>query len=155
MKIIELTKGAVAIVDDEDFEELNQYNWYLHSEGYAIRETQCNYKKTRIRMHRQILNTPEGMDTDHINGNRLDNRRENLRVCTRSQNLMNKAVRVNSETGYKGVHLHKPTGRYNAYIDVGKKRRSLGYYKTAIEAAQAYNDAIVEVQGEFARLNNI
>lgn len=156
MKTINLTKGAVAIVDDEDYEELNKFKWQLHSEGYAVREIwNPGGKRKRVRMHRVIMNTPEGMDTDHRNGNRLDNRKENLRICTRQQNLRNSFVGSNNTTGYKGVAFHKFSGLYHATINVDKKQKSLGYHKTPQEAAKAYNDAALKYFGEFAKLNKL
>ena len=152
MKEIPLTKGAVAIVDDDMYEYLNQFHWYLNTEGYAIRET---WKpKTRIRMHREILGTPPGMDTDHINNNRLDNRRENLRVCTRTQNLQNSSLRSDSTSGYKGVSWFKPAKMWKAQIKIGK-RVIAKYFKTPLEAAKAYNEMATEYFGKFAKLNEI
>ena len=155
MKEISLTKGAVAIVDDEDYEELNSHKWYLNSEGYAIRDSWGKGKKTAIRMHRQIANTPKDMDTDHINNNRLDNRKSNLRICTRAQNIRNSSLRADNACGYKGVSLHKFSGLYHARINVEKKVISLGYFKNPKEAAIAYNKAALEYFGEFSNINKV
>lgn len=93
VKQIKLTKGQVTLVDDEDFEELNKWSWKLSTNGYAIRcpsngkTENGRYKYTTIRMHRVIMRTPNGLETDHINGNRLDNRKCNLRNITRADNL--------------------------------------------------------------------
>lgn len=84
MKYIELTKQEKALVDDEDYNWLSYFKWH-YANGYA----QSNLLKNRLSMHSLIMNTPKGMDTDHINHNTLDNRRENLRICTRSENLLN------------------------------------------------------------------
>lgn len=156
MKTIKLTKGAVAIVDDEDFDELNKHKWHLHSEGYAIRTVwNGKEKQTRLRMHRVIMKTPDGMDTDHLNGNRIDNRKENLRICTRSQNLRNSQKRSDNKSGYKGVAFHNFSGLFHAYIRVNKRQISLGYYKFPDDAAKAYNEAAKKYFGEFAKLNEV
>lgn len=155
MKTIQLTKGAVALVDDEDYDELNKYKWHLHSEGYAVRTTGSGRTRERFRMHRLIAKTPEEMDTDHINGNRLDNRKENLRICTRAENLRNRFVGSNNASGYKGVAYHKFSKLYHATINMNKKQKSLGYFKTPKEAAKAYNDSATKYFGEFAKLNDV
>jgi hypothetical protein len=92
MKEIKLTKGKTAIVDDEDFDRLSQYKWQFAVIGYARRTVYVKGKKGRqtLYMHRDILATPSDMFTDHINGNRLDNRKENLRVCTQAENNRNR-----------------------------------------------------------------
>lgn len=87
---IPLTKGAVAIVDEEDYELVSQYKWHLNSMGYAVWRGKVDGKKKTIRMHRLINNTPDGKYTDHINRNRLDNRRSNLRTVTQKENMQNK-----------------------------------------------------------------
>lgn len=155
MKKIPLTQGKFAIVDDDLYDWASQFSWYLHSEGYAVREEWNGGNKKRFRMHREINKTPKGMDTDHINGNRLDNRRDNLRTCTRSKNLQNARVRDSNRTGYKGVAIHKASGLYHAYINVDGKQISLKYHKTPEDAARAYNRAAIKYFGEFARLNEV
>lgn len=155
MKTIQLTKGAVALVDDEDYEKLNKFKWYLNSEGYAVRDVFSKGIRKNTRMHRVVANPPDGMDTDHVNRNRLDNRKENLRVCTRSENLRNSSLRSDNATGYKGVAFHKFSSLYHATINVDKKQKSLGYFKTPKEAAKAYNDAALILFGEFSKLNEL
>lgn len=83
MKEIILSNGKIAIVDNEDFKRLNKYKWSF-VQGYAFRNTHRNRKNGTVRMHREILKAPMGTDVDHKNGNRLDNRKENIRVCTHS-----------------------------------------------------------------------
>ena len=112
-------------------------------------------------VHRLVMGSPEGMDIDHINGNGLDNRKENLRACTRSQNAMNKKLRSDSTTGYKGVYKVKNTACKNPYKAAAAvpgtsgKKKSLGSFATAEEAAQAYNNYVIKEFGEFAYLNEI
>ena len=173
-----------ATVDDEDYEKVMQAilprsKWYAHAPPgathYAIRG-----EWALPSMHRLIMGNPKGMCVDHINGDTLDNRKENLRICTMSQNSMNKKLRNDSESGFKGVyeikkpqkhkyvskktgevtsHYHMPKKRFRAYIadpDTPAKRKRvirLGYHATAEEAAMAYDKKALEIHGEFARLN--
>src|SRR4030065_939634 len=103
MKEIKLTKGKVAIVDDEDYDWLMQWKWRINSIGYAMRTVKKNGKARKIFMHRVILNTPSDMCSDHANHNRLDNRRCNLRICTKQQNQANAPAPKNNRSGGKGV----------------------------------------------------
>jgi hypothetical protein len=154
MKQIPLTKGKFAIVDDEDFEFLSQWKWCAACGGkYAGRYETINGKRTGILMHRVIAKTPLGMDTDHINMDKLDNRKINLRVCTRRQNLMNKKSEPNSTSKFRGVFLNKKLNKWSAQIKVEGKRTHLGTFKNEEDAAQAYNFVAFEHFGEFARLN--
>lgn len=164
MKTISLTKGKVALVDDEDFEYLNQHKWHYNSRGYAARNvTPQNGKRTVLLMHRSILNTPPGMDTDHIDLNRLNNQKCNLRVCNTSQNMMNRGKRHGvTSSKFKGVSIfrtarHK-TGYYLSYIQVNGKMIKKYFPLTPDgerQAALHYNKLAVKHFGKFARLNNI
>lgn len=118
--------GKFMLVDVEDVPKLAGIRWHLTDNGYAVNRT----RGTNIRAHRLIMNTPKGMDTDHRNRDRLDNRKSNLRVCTRSENLQNKAA--------IGVWLDKRRGTWQAEITVNKKKRYLGAYKTREEAMEVY-----------------
>ena len=95
MKEIQLTGGEICLVDDEDFDFVSKIKWHIDSDGYARHGSK--------RMHRIIANTPKGMETDHINREKLDNRRSNLRVCTQHENQMNRGKQKNNKSGYKGV----------------------------------------------------
>lgn len=153
MKTIPLTKGYTAQVSDEDFETLDKTSW-CYSHGYAIRRQSLGYKKSKnVYMHRQIMGV-EGkhIQVDHINGDRLDNRRENLRVCNQTQNNHN-THKPKSKSGYKGVVWVEDHKKWRAYITLNKKVKVLGYFKTAKEAAKAYDKAALENFGEFARPN--
>lgn len=155
-KKISLTQGKFAIVDDADFEWLNQWKWH-HSGGYARRNIrQKAGKKKSISMHRLIMNPPPDMDIDHANGHGLDNRRRNLRFCTCSQNLGNsrKWKRATSSR-YKGVSWACSRHKWQAHIQSTDKRHSLGRFDNEEEAARAYNIAAKKAFGVFARLNVI
>tara|TARA_Y100000296_G_scaffold73049_1_gene90117 strand:+ start:393 stop:1019 length:627 start_codon:yes stop_codon:yes gene_type:complete len=203
MKKIQLWKNRYelldmySIVDDEDYkrvlEALRRYKkdgslrkgsgkWYAH----RVTEAAGYYAVTgdrRRSIHREVMGDPEGMDIDHINGDTLDNRKENLRICTRSQNSRYKKLRCDSASGFKGVweqkkpnrkkyvskktgkttyHESMPSKRFQAYIGLGPdhkyenghtKKRNLGYFATAEEAARIYDEAAKELFGEFAVLN--
>lgn len=155
MKYIELTKGARAIVDDEDFDLLNQYNWcLLGKSGYAVRGGFVDGKKKMILMHRFLMNTPDGFDTDHINGQKLDNRRSNLRIVTRGENCMNAKKHSNNlSSKYKGVHLFGRTGKWTAHVHKNYKKIHLGYFDTELQAVEAYNKKALEMYGDKAKLN--
>ena len=136
MKEIKLTKGKVAIVDDEDFERLNQGNWNFSSQGYAKRTIPFNIPSV---MHWEVIGKPsKGLQVDHINGDKLDNRRENLRICTHSENQQNR--RIHREGRLVGVMIrrHKNTTYYYAQRTINGRTRILGRGKTAKEANQIF-----------------
>jgi hypothetical protein len=148
--------GKFAIVDDEDFEELNKHRWSINGMGYACRGVNLGHGKVKpLFMHREIAGTPKGMNTDHINGDKLNNQKSNLRICTSSQNHLNRDKQSTNTTGYKGVSIRKiyKYKRFRAHITVNYRQYDIGFYHTAIEAARAYDAKAKEHFGEFARLN--
>jgi len=147
MKLIPLTQQKYAKVTDEDFEYLSSFNWCMHSKGYA-------YRTGGKLMHRVIMGEPEYKEIDHINGDKLDNQRKNLRICSRSENSMNKAKYCGKGI-YIGVHHTIRTGKYEAYIKFKGRKLHLGHFDTAEQAAIARNVKALELYGEFARLNTI
>ena len=154
-KEIPLTQGQVATVDDWWFDELSQHKWQAHYDPkmrsfYAVRTSYVDGKK-RVVMHSVIAKTPKGMLTDHINHDTLDNREENLRVCTCSQNQMNSKMRENNTSGYRGAYKKK--NRYYALIQIKKQSIYLGSYSTMEDAARAYDAAAKRLHGEYAKLN--
>jgi hypothetical protein len=156
MKFIPLTQGKEAIVDDEDFEWLSQYNWYFN-DGYACREIRVAKKRLGYtRMHRDIMGNPVRRMVDHANRNGLDNRRCNLRLATKGQNNANAAKRDSVHSQFKGVS--KCNGRKKPWIaraSLSGKPRTIGFFATEEEAAIAYNVAAQLFYGEFARLNPV
>lgn len=142
-----------ALVDDDIYDYLNQWRWHGDSKGYVIRRVRKGGKKLVVQMHREVMKTPEGMVTDHIDGNRYDNRRENLRVCTDGENKRNRGRAVNNPTPYKGAYWQKQIGRWYSRIQVDNKSIYLGTFGTPEEAAMAYDRAALRYHGEFARLN--
>lgn len=151
MKNIPLTQGKFAIVDDEDFERLNKFKWCCSSKGYAVRNARKADGRTgTIAMHREIILTPIGLDTDHRNRNRLDNRRSNLRNAKHSENLWNAKPHRDNQSGLKGVGIIK--GKYfKAEIQTDGNKQYLGLFKTASEAHAAYCSAAARLHGAFAR----
>jgi hypothetical protein len=153
-KIIALTQGKETIVDDEDFEHLNQWKWNCNKYGYAVRTIPKTNGKN-MWMHREIMNTPAGFQTDHINGNKRDNRRENLRICTASENRANNPLRMDNTSGFKGVSWDIVHEKWNAKLAFQGRRINLGFFSSAIEAAQVYDKALRKFFGDFARVNFI
>lgn len=159
MKCIKLTQGKYALVDDEDYEQVNKRKWYVsydNKKWYARRNITdpSTKKRIRIRMHREIMDCPKGLDVDHVNHNGLDNRKCNLRICTHSQNLFNQLPRrTNTTSKYKGVYWNKKDRRWRASIGIDGKQIYIGNFSTEIKAAEAYGKKAKELFGEFAYLN--
>ncbi len=152
-KEITLRHGQIAIVDDADYEWLNQWQWSTDSSGYAYRHVYIDGTNRSVYMHRVILNAPHKSQVDHVNHEKLDNRRCNLRIVTQSQNNQNAQRRVKAESAFKGVK--RRGNRWEAYIVVDSKRMYLGLHLTQRSAAHAYNLAASQYFGEFACLNDL
>ena len=155
---IELSNGKTALVDDTDW-VLDQETWFENSKGYAICNGSGSYPYQR--MHRIIMKRILSREltrhelVDHKNGNPLDNRRDNLRLATNAQNQFNRDKNSNNTTGFKGVYRNPGSSRrpFVAKIMQERKSRYLGSFPTAVEAAQAYDQAAIELAGQFARGN--
>lgn len=145
---IALGDGFTAYVDAGDYEWLSRWQWSMRG-GYAARME----KRTPIYMHRAIANPPEGMIVDHKNRNKLDNTRDNLRVCTQQQNAGNRSKRRGTHSRFAGVGFNKQYGKHFAAVNARGERFFLGYFANEVEAARAHDAKAVELYGEFARLN--
>lgn len=145
MKKIPLTQGQFALVDDEDYEFLNQWKWYVYKNGstfYAKRNIKCNGKWTTIYMHQilaELMNFKENVD--HINRNGLDNQRSNLRPATNKENCENRGMFKHNTSGYKGVSWHKQHSKWMAYIKHNSKHIHLGYFDKIEDAVKARKTA--------------
>lgn len=144
---VPLSKSYHALIDAVDAEEILAYNWYFAGR-YAMRVEGPRRKRKYVYMHRQLLNPPAGLEVDHINGDKLDNRRANLRLCTRSQNTANRPGLKGASSRYKGVMFQERTGLWVATIN----NTYLGSFEREDDAAKAYDAAALDRYGEFARL---
>ena len=157
MKEIPLTQGKVAIVDDEDFIAVAIFKWFAHKQTkaktyYAERNIHVAIGRRKpLAMHVYLLDPPDGYQVDHIDGDGLNNRRNNLRICRCSQNQGNARIRKDCSSGVKGVTFRKSKKQWVARIQVNKKRMDLGGYNNLEDAAKAYADASIKYFGEFAR----
>lgn len=150
MKYLPLSQRKFAIIDDEDFEELNQWKWSYRPDGYAVRRESNN---NIIRMHRFIIKTPKGLLTDHINGNRLDNRRCNLRICNDLQNGWNKHTKPKGASGIIGVLWYENLKKWRAKICVKGKHIHIGLFVNQLDAIKARELAELKYFGEYAPLS--
>lgn len=163
MKEILLTKGMIALVDDDVFEELSKTSWYAHTSPgsrsgvfYAARGTMKNYKNKLYLMHRQILGiTDSSISVDHIDGDGLNNQKSNLRKCSHSQNMCNRIKRNNASSKYKGVSWNKERNSWDVRCVYNGKRLNATRCKDEIEAALIYNVIASFAHREFAKLNTI
>lgn len=150
MKKLKIYNRIETIVDDEIYELLKNTRLHLDGTYPAFQE---NGKRQWI--HKIVCPPKKGFWTDHINGNRLDNRKENLRLVTPQQNVWNSKVSPRNKIGYKGVAFRKNRNKFTSVIFKDGKRYGLGHHSTAESAALAYNQKALELFGEFARLNEI
>ena len=151
---VPLTRGYEAIIDAADIAIVDRWNWYADVDAhtvYAVRSAKEGGKQSTIIMHRLLVDAPAVMEVDHINGNGLDNRRLNLRLATRSQNMRNKGLSVSNTSGFKGVSWHKSESKWQARITLHRKTRYLGLYPTPEAAHAAYCEASTILHGTFSR----
>lgn len=150
MKVIPLTQGKFALVDDEDFDSLVTVKWRYMRDGYAARSIRINGKQKYEAMHRRIIgiSRDDARHVDHKDGNKLNNQRSNLRICTDAENHRNALLRSDSTSGFKGVSRSK--GRWRACISFEGKQKYLGIFESPEEAHAAYCKAADKYFGEFA-----
>ncbi len=150
--VVAIKNGAEAKVDEADFERVNARRWYAVKRSHLTYAESCS--PTQIMLHRFILNdAPVGAVIDHINGDQMDNRRSNLRVCTQGQNARNCRGSKNNRSGFKGVSWKTDIGKWRARIMIDRREISLGAFESPDAAARAYDVAAAEYFGEFARFN--
>jgi hypothetical protein len=146
-------QGVPFLVDDDDYYWLSLCNWYLLRTRSGKCYAQTTVAKKHHLLHRLVARTPEGMLTDHIDGNTLDNRRANRRHATRSENACNSDKRPGTRSRYRGLYFSRRHNKWVARIRVDKRYVSLGYYANEVDAALAYDEAAGTLHGEFARRN--
>lgn len=159
MKKILLSQNQVALIDDEDYGLIVRHTWAAHRQRntfYATTNARLpEGQKTMLYMHRLILSPPDGLVTDHIDGDGLNNCRSNLRACTRGQNAGKQKPQAGRSSRFKGVSWHKSRQKWEAYITADGRCTKLGYFLDEREAARAYNGAAIRLHGAFAYLNSI
>lgn len=157
MKEIKLTKDQIALVDDEDYEDLSKYRWQARPWKYGwYASRRC--KDGCVYMHRQIMNATQKELIDHEDTNGLNNQKWNLRKATRKDNGGNRSTKVQTITNLKGVGIKvfaKGNIMYRAYIHINKKYKHLGYFDRAKDAAKAYDQAAMTYFGNFAKQNMV
>jgi hypothetical protein len=155
MKEIPLTKGYVAIVDDDDYEYLSQFKWRVQGKIYAVRDDHSTGKRLQLYMHREIAGAKKGEVVDHLNHQTLDNRKENLRACSQTYNNGNHHMRSDNTSGYKGVTWNKRDRKWVAQIMFNGKNIRFGNFESKHDAARVYNFWAMDLFGEHALVNNI
>lgn len=153
-KELRTRKGIRVLIDNKDFNLVKDMVWRVSARGYVETTLYWAPYKLNVKLHRLIMSPPDHLVIDHINSNKLDNRRINLRICTQAENNRNASFRKDKSTSkYKGVHCER--GRWKAQIQLNKKKYTLGTFDTELEAAKAYNCKAVELHGKFALLNKL
>lgn len=156
---IPLTQGKFAFIDASDYELVSRYKWSLklgyngHKNYYAM--TASSKRTTHRLMHRLIMDAPKNLQVDHINGNGLDNRRCNLRICTHSENLYNQKLRYDNQSGYKGVCWHKRANKWRVQIRYNKEKLYFGVYTNPLDAALVYDAKAIKLFGKYAKTNKM
>jgi len=153
MKKIKLTQGQYTIVDNSDFKRLSAFKWRFSE--YAIRSIKSGPTQKTITLHSEVLKPKQGFTIDHINGNRLDNRKRNLRHVTFSQNCQNSKLRRHNTSGYRGVSWHKNSEQWVARIIYQGRTYHCGMFKSIIDAAKSYNKMAKKLYGKYAKINSV
>ena len=152
---VPLTKGFHSIIDASDMHLVDGYNWHVIANPktgtmYAARTCRASGRERKVWMHRVVARSSGDFEVDHKNRDGLDNRRDNLRVATPSQNMCNRRLQRNNNSGIRGVSYEKKRGKWSARISFNGKKKNLGYYDTADQAGEAYAAAAKELHGEFS-----
>ncbi|APM39938.1 HNH endonuclease [Clostridium kluyveri] len=142
-------KGEAFLFDSSDYSLLKKYNWSISKRGYVV----TKIKRKETPMHKILLGDTKGYDVDHISGNKLNNCRSNLRICTHQQNMFNQRIRRNNTSGFIGVSLMKKINQYEAYVHFSGKKYHMGLYSNAVDAAIARDKGAIKLFGEYANLN--
>jgi hypothetical protein len=151
MRKFKLSNGGIATIDNDIYKKIKGQKWYKNKCGYVARDSLVKGLRIRLLLHREVMGFKkgDGKFVDHISGNLLDNRRKNLRSCTRTENQRNVKIHKRNSTGYKGVTYSKEKGKYKAQICA----KHIKYFSDIIEAAKAYDEKARELFGKFARTN--
>jgi hypothetical protein len=152
MKLLELTNGGVTLVDDDIYELVKQHNWRRDSAAnHVVRTTGPKKNRRLIRLHRFVMKAQSGQIVDHVNGDVLDNRRENLRFADKSTNAMNRGKQINNKSGYKGVSWSHAMKKWHAQMMSGVKKVLSSYHSSKEEAHEAYKEAALIFHREYAK----
>lgn len=152
MKTISVSYTEVAIIDDDDYWWACRVKWFLHH-GYVL--TKRMVRGSAVYLHREVMHCPAGMVVDHINGDKLDNRKANLRITTKKRNCQNRGMSSKNTSGFKGVTLQKPSNKWLAQINIDGRIQHLGSFNNPVSAAARYDEAALKLHGDFAKTNRM
>lgn len=158
-KYISLNKGNCTIVDNDEYEKFGNLTWFICN-GYAkrsfrLKSVERSKSNRQAHLHREILNAPKGMCIDHINGDKLDNRKSNLRLCTNQENIRNSKVMIKNTSGFKGVSWMKSKSKWRARIKVNMREIHLGLFASKLDAVRCYNKGAKRYFSDFAYINKV
>lgn len=145
-------KGHKVLIDKSDIDFFNTYSWHIVN-GYVVRSKRLNEKIIQISMHNNLMNPPIGYEVDHINRNKLDNRRSNLRIVTHAQNCQNRRKSSRNTSGFIGIRKKKGRNKWEVQVTVMGKHYYVGYFSDIKEAVRARDTKALELHGEYAQLN--
>ncbi len=157
MKLLNLSNSSnKCLLDDLDYDFLNQWIWRQQDNGYVVRGSGTGENYHTIYLHKVLMPVPDHLEVDHMDLNKLNNQKYNLRTCTHTENMRNiPTMKIRSTSGYKGVSWSKKNNRWRARINVSGKEVYLGHFLNKEDAAKAYNEAAIKYFGAYARLNNV
>ena len=148
-----LPTGMRFVIDRTDYPLVSHYKWVANRAGYFLAST--GQRDEHIFLHRLIMNPPAGLYVDHIDGDKSNCRRSNLRICTKTENNRNVGLTSNNQSGYKGVHWAADRGKWRAEITVDRDHIRIGSFDSAEEAARAYDEYALFCFGEYAKTNKM